>query len=132
MADSDDLGRYSASLGTTPMGRASDAGASDDPLAGASGAPSEPHVVEHELFAELRAASPRWQYDWKTVRDAAVAYGLVELYYDFVETPAGVAYLIGHSSVPDYLAENERRRAERAAEVAMASQAKGLSPRSIE
>jgi hypothetical protein len=131
MTDSKDLIRYSDSSGTSWDGRSERAIASDDPLTGASGAPSEPHV-EHELFAELRAASPRWQYDWKTLRDAAVAYGLVELYYDFVETPQGARYIINVQRVPDYGAENERRRAERAAEVAMASQAKGLSPRSIE
>lgn len=132
MADSQDLLRYSTSSGMKAEGGASDTRSERRHEGGvapsdASGATSERHV----LFDELDAASPRWRHDWKTLRDAAQAYGLHELYADFLQTPAGVRYTRLMRGVHDTIADNEKARAEHEAEIGLAVRA-GFTFRSTE
>ena len=55
----------------------------------------------HPLFEELEASNPKWRTAYATLRAAAQSAQCLGLYYAWLRTPAGEAYLTHVASVPD-------------------------------
>lgn len=59
--------------------------------------------MKHELFEELEAFDPRYRDHYATVRGAAVAAGVYELYVAWRKTDEGKACAAITRDVPDYI-----------------------------
>jgi hypothetical protein len=75
--------------------------------------------AEEILRDELESFDPKYQENYKTLRDAAIAAGVhaMEAYADFLDTPEGAKLEKSLQGICDYQAENEARRALREAEM---------------
>jgi hypothetical protein len=58
--------------------------------------------MKHELFEELEAFDPRYREHYATVRGAAIAAGVHDLYLAWRKTPEGAACASITQDVPDY------------------------------
>jgi hypothetical protein len=85
--------------------------------------------LRHDLFEELDAFNPRWQSEYRTIEAAAKAAGALELYQDWLRTEHGQHYLRNIRSAHDHAADNERRKAQREAELAMATRGRTAQQR---
>ena len=59
--------------------------------------------MKHELFEELDAFDKHWRDHYATVRGAAIAAGVHDLYLQWRATPEGQACASITRDVPDYL-----------------------------
>jgi hypothetical protein len=75
--------------------------------------------AEEILRDELESFDPKYQQNYKTLRDAAIAAGVYALqaYADFLDTPEGAKLEESLQGIHDYQADNENRRALREAEL---------------
>jgi len=73
-------------------------------------------MKRHDLFELLDVTAPDWQQRHGTLRDVALAVGLLAEYNDYLQTPAGIQYLHSVASVHDYRADNAARKAQIEAE----------------
>lgn len=80
-------------------------------------------MEQHELFELLNAINPRWRIEFKTLRGAALACGVLAEYNDYLQTPQGIMYLQNIANAHDHVADNERRRAQAEAEIGLAANA---------
>lgn len=80
-------------------------------------------MQRHELFDLLDVIKPKWRVEYKTLRSAALAAGVLAEYNDYLQTPAGIHYLQHIATAHDHAGDNEKRRAAIEAEIALASQA---------
>ncbi len=67
---------------------------------------------KHDLFFELEAFHPRWQTRYRTIKDAAIAARVEDMYTDWLMTDQGRRYTDLYANVPDTL---ERVRLEQEA-----------------
>lgn len=65
---------------------------------------------KHDLFFELEAFSPRWQITYRTVREAAHAAKVDDMYTDWLTTDQGKRYRELHSDIPDTLERVKREQ----------------------
>jgi hypothetical protein len=57
----------------------------------------------HPLFEELQAFDPRYQHRYPTLRDAAQAAGVMDLFADYLRTQDGHKYAREVATAPDVL-----------------------------
>lgn len=77
---------------------------------------------KHDLFYELNAFDVHWQKNYKSLLDAARAAGIEDVYTDFLTTDAGQIYVKKVLNISrDWVKINEELKAQRAAEIKMAS-----------
>ena len=67
-------------------------------------------TTKHELFEELEAFDPKWQEHYRSLFEAATAAKVRDLLVQYLETPAGGAYLSHTAGVRDYKAEIEEHQ----------------------
>lgn len=69
----------------------------------------------HDVFWEVEAFDPKWQQNYDTLRDAAIAANCLPEYYDYLSTSEGKQRNIRLLNVPDTVLANrlERRMRER-------------------
>lgn len=77
----------------------------------------------HEFFELLDVTKPRWRVEFKTLRGAALAAGLLAEYNDYLQTPEGIQYLQQITTAHDHTSDNEARRAAVESEINMAAAA---------
>jgi len=63
-----------------------------------------------ELQDELDAFDRQWQAHYRTVRDAAIAAGVLQMFTDWLFTEEGKRYQELTRDVPDTLRQNELER----------------------
>lgn len=66
--------------------------------------------MKHDLFFELEAFNPRWQTRYRTVKDAALAAGVPDVFKQWLTTAEGQRYALLHTDVPDVLEITRRQQ----------------------
>lgn len=65
---------------------------------------------KHDLFLELTMFAKNWQVRYKTLRDAAIAAGVLGMFQEWLLTPEGQHYRDLTENVPDTEAQNAAER----------------------
>lgn len=66
--------------------------------------------MKHELFEELEAFNPKWQSHYASTVDAAYAAGVLDLYYEWKNSPDGKR-ITDFTKAPDVLGALRREAA---------------------
>lgn len=64
----------------------------------------------HDLFLELDMFCPSWKLRFASIRDAATAAGVEDLYREWLATHDGMRYTKTMHAVPDTVKANEQAR----------------------
>lgn len=67
---------------------------------------------KHELFEQLDAFDPKWQEHYSTLRYAACAARVEDMFFDWLQTSDGRKYRLQQQGVTDWTEVNRRAKAQ--------------------